>query len=481
MIKKLLTSVNTQPTSKTKKLRGYYLPMLLTIAAISLIIVTAILSYSFHNLKSVKRNSSQTSALFIAESGINSYLWRVSRNPDDLCMGTPCSGNAPYGPFTFEQKDTAGNLIGSYSLSVTPNTNATIKVVATGTTVSGENKTITATLGVPSYAQYAFVTDSEAWFGSTESTNGPVHSNKGIRFDGTATDIVSSSSQTYTPSSCFGGDGAVKNGVWGTGTPQDLWHFPVPQVDFSSLTADLQTLQSNAQNGGTYLPTLINNSGNKTHSGYAIELYSNNTYRLGRVTGARDNGGIQSGCAAHDRRVESLIQNVSWELGTRAYPTNGIIYVADNVWVWGTVSRPLTIASGRLPDTASTNTRIFLQNNLVYTTKNGSVSLGLIAQSDILLNSNSPNTLEINAYMLSQKGKVLRPYYASNVRNQITIFGGIAASSWWTWSWSGANGSTTSGYQTTVQQYDTNLALNPPPFFPKTGVYSILSWRETVN
>lgn len=276
----------------------------------------------------------------------------------------------------------------------------------------------------------------------------------------------------------MGGDGQTsENGVWGSGGPQSYWNFPVPQVDFNSITADFNTLQTQAQSGGVFLPTLVDAYGHKTYDGYAIQLNSNGTFTVGRVTAQQDTGSISGGCAAHSAH-NSLMQSVVWEGTSRALPSNGILYIADNAWVWGAVTSHLTIASGRLPDNTSTRTNIFLQNNITYAAMDGSDSLGLMAQSDIVVNSSSANNLTIDAFLLSQYGKVFRPYYAGNVKSSITIYGGIAANSWWTWSWVDGNNNVVSGYQTTSQQYDNHLALNPPPDFPKTGAYEILSWKE---
>lgn len=459
---------------------GYFLPLILVFSTIVFIVATAILSLSFTNFGVVKRQATSNSALNVAEAGINYYLWHLAHNNQDYCDGNACTGPGPYGPYTHTYKDANGNTVGSYSITITPPAaNATsVTVRSEGTTISGQKRTIVSTLGIPSFAQYSFVTNTEAWFGSTESTVGLVHSNRGIHFDGTAAGVVSAAVTTYVPSTCFGGNNStVRNGVWGTGGPTGYWNFPVPAVNFNQLTNDLSTLQTAATTNGIHLPTLLNGSGQKTHDGYAIRLNADNTISVGRVTAGLDNGQAGGQCVSHGRH-RSLIQNIAWEPTNRALPTNGVLFVADNAWVWGTVGSRLTIVSGRLPDVLSTNTNIFLQDNITYTAKNGSVALGLISQSSIVVNSNSANNLNIDAYLLSQKGKVFRPLYNNNTRNSITVYGGIGSYSWWTWSWVNGSNVVTSGYQTTTQIYDTYLALNPPPLFPTTGSFAILSWKE---
>lgn len=458
---------------------GYYLPLILTIAAVVFIITTAVLSLAFSNFRIVKKQGQSTTALNVAEAGINYYLWHLSHNNQDYCDGNSCTGNGPFGPYTHQYKDASGNVLGEYEITITPPVSGgnTVTVRSIGETSTGEKRTILASLGVPSFAQYSFVTNSEAWFGDTETTNGLVHSNKGIHFDGVANGLVTAAVATYTPDSCFGGNGQVKNGVWGTGGPTTYWSFPVPQIDFNQITTDLSALQTAAIDDGIHLPTLIDNRGRKTHSGYALQFNANGTVLVGKVTASRDSGSSNGSCTSHSR-ADSLMQSVVWESTARALPSNGIIYVADNAWIWGTITSRLTVASGRLPDTTSTNTSVYLQNDITYTVKDGSVVLGIVSQSDIRVNSSSENDLVIDAYLLSQKGKVFRPLYSGNVKNSISIYGGIASNSWWTWSWVNGSGTVTSGYQNTTQTYDTYLTLNPPPLFPKTGSHAILSWKE---
>jgi hypothetical protein len=464
----------------TKKTRpGFYLPLVLSLSAIVILITASIITLAYTNFQTVKHQTKSISAMNVAEAGINYYLWHLAKNDKDYCDGQSCIGSGTYGPYVHTYKDTDGNVLGSYSLNISPpeGNGTTVKVTAVGETTSGEKRTLVATLGVPSFARYAFVSNTESWFGNTEQTKGPVHSNRGIHFDGTSDDIVSSAVQTYTPTSCFGGDGHTHNGIWGTGGPQSYWNFPVPSIDFNAITTDLNTLATQAQASNSYFPTLVDNRGRKTYSGYAIQLNANNTYRLGYVTASRDDGGSSGSCAAHSR-YNSLMQNVQWESTVRNMPSSGVIFTADNLWVWGTVDTRLTIASGRLPENASTYTNIFLQNDITYTSKDGHASLGLISQSDIVVNSSSENDLVLNAFLMSQKGKVFRPYYPGNTKTLITIYGGVAANSWWTWNWVNSGGSVISGYRNTVQEYDSHLALDPPPSFPKTGSFAILSWKE---
>jgi hypothetical protein len=61
----------------------------------------------------------------------------------------------------------------------------------------------------------------------------------------------------------------------------------------------------------------------------------------------------------------------------------------------------------------------------------------------------------------------------------------------WTWNWEGGacgdavydpiSGYYISGIETTSTDYDYNLLYAPPPSYPVTGSYNILSWREVLT
>ncbi|MEI6494980.1 MAG: hypothetical protein WCO03_02875, partial [bacterium] len=409
----------------------------------------------------------------ISEAGINYYLWHLSHNNTDYCDGQACVGSGPYGPYVHEYKDTSGVVVGKYTLTITPpisgGTTATVRSEGEKT-ATGEKRTIISTLGMPSFSEYSYVSDYEVWFGSAESTQGLVHSNRGVHYDGTAAGVVSSTASSYIPTTCFGGDGHTsQNGVWGNGGPKSYWQFPVPKVDFSLISANLQELRTKSlETGGLHIA-------NSNKYGYKLVL-NGNTVTVSTVKKANNDGSQNNGCISspgYNSLINEVINPVTYNL-----PSNGVIFVDDNVWVSGTLDSRLTIATGQFPEKASTYTKIFLQNNIIYSAYDGSAALGLIAQSDIVINSSSANNLEIDGYLMSQYGNIFRPYYSGNTKNHIKIYGGIALNKSWTWNWVNGSGIVVSGYKTTEPVYDNNLALRPPPEFPTTGSFAILSWKE---
>ncbi len=462
-----------------KKRKSIYLPIILVFTTVFITLSMAMVELAILQHKIASNRQGKISALGVSEAGISYYLWHLAHNGTDYTdgNGNP-TGNPPYGPYVHAYKDANDNTLGTYSITITPPTNgSTVTTVqSTGALSSnGQTRTVKALLGVPSFSQYAIVTSSELWFGPTENTNGPVFSNVGIHFDGVNNGIVSAANATYIPTTPFGGNGQkVENGVWGLGGPTSQWLFPVPAVDFQSITANLQQLKTIAQSNGQYLPKSSN-------LGYYIQFQPDGTYKLATVL------------------TYSYNSLTTTPLVTQTIPANGVILAEDDLWVSGTVKGRYTVAAATLPSNPNTYRNITITDNTTYTTKNGNDSLGLISQGDIKIGPQSPDNMEIDGAMLSENGRVYRPCRWNdvtpcfqgngspksdtyNTRSSITVYGAIGCFSYWNWSWvAGTSNNIKSGYLNTNQTYDPNMLLAPPPSFPLTGKYALLSWREVTS
>jgi hypothetical protein len=428
------------------------LVMSFLLSALGLVEVNTLISNERFNLY----NSQSAEALNVAEAGINYYLWHLAHNSTDYKDGGTTPSTAPYGPYLHDYYDIAGNLLGTYTLWITPPPNGstvtTVESIGQVPNFAGA-RTILAQLGQPSFANYALVDNEQVWFGTGESSIGPVMSNVGVHFDGTNNGPVMSASSTYVPSAQFGGTGATENGVWGLGGPKSQWQYPVPSVNFAQVTANLSSLQTLATSGGTNLAAT-------NAMGYYLLLNSNGTINYYKVTN-ETNSGI----------TDTLIS------ANNPAPANGVLFVNDNVWVQGTnwPSR-ITIVSAKLPQNAATNTNINVIGNLTYAAKNGSDAIGLIAQNNVIVSNYAPTNIEIDGALLSEVGNVWVQSTAP-VKNSILFYGAIACNSIWTWNWTNGT-SITAGYNTTTTTFDSNLVYAPPPQYPVTGTYSVLNWRE---
>lgn len=459
---------NSQIIHNNSRSKGLGLVLIIVFMSIFLFLGGGTLHWvGLQNKASIQR-AQEESAFQIAEAGINYYRWHLAHDNDDYQDGT----GGP-GPYIHDYKDVSGNTIGQFSLEIDPppvgSTVATIK--STGYLLANPNlkRKITSRVGIPSYAEYSFLTNTDVWFGDTEHVSGKMHANGGIRFDGTCDSIISSAKETYICKSHHGCGNKEKPGIWGDGGPQGFWRFPVPAVDFNVITVNLAEIKSGAQNQGVYLAP----SG---AYGWHIRFKSNGTFDLYKVTKLQN---LRWGYSTHQGWILSS-DDIKTEVFQQNYsiPTNGLIFVEDKLWVDGTVRGRVTVGSGRFPVNPDTYTTIVIPNNLVYTTKDGSDVIGLIAQKDILIPRFSPNVMEIHGALIAQNGATQRYYYPGNILDKLTTYGSLISNQVWTWSWVSGGGAIVSGYRNTYTTYDTNLIYAPPPSFPKKEEYEVLSWEE---
>jgi len=435
-----------------------------------------LISYIFLQERQSRQRTASTEALAIAEAGANYARWHLAHAPNNYDF----SG-------IYEYNDPEGGIVGHYSLEITPpsecGTIITMKSTGWAENYPNTKRAIIIRYGRPSLAQYAFLTNSDVWFGENEELVGPSHSNGGIHMDGTQNAISTSAKETYACQPMHGCSPAQsKPGIWGTGNgaAEGLWQFPVPAVDFNAITTDLAQLKTLAQNGGYYF-------GSSGAFGYHVRFKNDGTFDLYRVTRlrpnvtGRDTQGV-SHTESNDIDRESFLQ--SYPLAVDQCNVQNLIFIEDSkVWVDGVAQEKATLVAARFPDTPSTNASIIINGNLTRADPHATL-VGLIAQKNILVPLYSPNILEIQAVMIAQKGAVQRYYYSSSyspyhTRNRIMVRGAIITNQVWTWSWVNSGGSVISGYNQTESYYEPALIYNPPPFFPSSGDLQFVSWEET--
>lgn len=419
-----------------------------------------------------KRSESYERALTVAQAGVEYYRWHLAHAPTDFTDGT-----ASPGPYAHGMNDPYGNTEGTFNLTITPPASGSsiVTISSAGWLNSAPDikRTVTARYGIPSVAKYSFLHNANVWFGSGITVYGKVMSNGGIRMDGVNTSTVQSAKQTYTCGSETGcSPPAQRNGVWGSGGPQNLWQFPVPQVDFNAMVVDFTTLKNAAQANGVYL-------GPSGTYGYHVIFASDGSYTIKRVTSTTYNRGwsVEGGC-------ENLYQIISNEVtvGTYTIAQKPVIFVEDIVWVDGVVNGKVTLTAARFPIDVN-NMNIWINGNLTYVAKDGHSTLGLFSQNNIYYARNIPTNFEINGALLAQKGRVIRhnyrysicSSYSNAVRNSLTIYGALISNQKSYWNY---GTSPTSGFVTRSVTYDPNLYFEPPPYFPTQGEYEFISWEE---
>jgi type II secretory pathway pseudopilin PulG len=451
---------------------GFTLPAILGLSVLFLGLTTALIASVTSNYQATRQRTQSLSALEVAEAGINYYLWHLAHDPEDYCDGSPCQGQGPYGPYVHNYTDPGGNAVGTYSITIEPpNLGSTLVKVTSLGQVGSKQRQVEAQIGLPSFAQYAWVINNRVWFGSSATTYGPVHSNNGIRFDGHATRLVTSAQSTYD-ARCVGGVNGAP-GVWSQnnqGIFDEGTQFPVPAVDFNAISADLQQIRTDAQANGLYLAA----SGSR---GYYLHLTTTgiDVYRVTNENKYATSGGANN-------LTKTFLQ-------TSAIPGNGLVFVEDYLWIDGQTDDRLTIAAARFPDIPGQRRDIYIVDNLRYTVEDGTVALGLVAQRDIrFAHYVPPAGLEVDAYLLSANGGV-GYIFASSFLNRstkafFTLNGGIGSylstcdRAPERTGYGMVTSSSNDGFLVRNYYFDNHLTFNPPPQFPKTGAYAIISWQE---
>jgi len=160
--------------------------------------------------------------------------------------------------------------------------------------------------------------------------------------------------------------------------------------------------------------------------------------------------------------------------------SNGIIYAEGmDVRLKGTVEGQYTVVS---------DGNVYLDDDIVYNTDprthpNSTDLLGIVAQNKVLITDNdATQNINIDAAIYCQDaGFGADNYSGRSVDGEINLFGGITqnirqAVGQYTTSYSG-NITITHGFNKRYR-YDERLMQMFPPYFPTTGGFSIVSWKE---
>jgi len=437
--------------------KGMYLPVILLSAVVFMAFSISIVTISLSNVKIANLHNRRITSMSIAEAGINYYLWHLSHNNQDFCDGNSCNGSAPYGPFTHNYTDSSGSVLGSFDLYVIPpdSTGSITTVKSIGKVANSKiERTIISQIGIPSFTKYTLLSNnSELWVGSGEVIDGSIFINhSGVRNDGEIKSDTYSTEATYN-SAMFH---TTLDGINGSGIFGGSKNFPVPAIDMNQINVDLLDIRNDTQSGqGDYY-------GPSNHLGYHIVLHENN-YEIADVK-KYDNSGY------------FIVQETTKV--THSYPAAGVIFCEDNVWVEGTINQQKITVAAADPEAGShQRKKIYITNPIRYTNYDGRDKIGLLTQSDILLVQNVPNDMEIDAAMISKDGQVRIDQYRYEHKGNIKVYGSLAHNGGLLWTYDYGEGNW-SGFATTETVMDKQNITNPPPRFPLTGSYSILSWRE---
>jgi len=526
-----------------KREKGSALAMVLVMVVVVAITLTSLLGYISSQINYSKDRVERERAFQISEAGAYYYRWylahqvegKTAQQINDFWEGSP----APVGvgtPYIAEFKDPEGTALGEYKLEVTkPSLGSTIVIVkSTGWTYKKPSamRVVQVRFRRPSWSEDVMLANDDMRFGSGTTVNGKIHSNKGIRFDGLATNVVSSSLASYddpdhteSPAKLEFGvhthvtGGAVVNSYRPNEVPphsidsrSDVFQagrqFPVTQMDFTSVVSDISYMRTQAVATSTKFSNagvgrLINlktdgtfdmctvNSYDVNNSGNSPSANSNSiTNYVGVVTGATGtyastNGSACSSALCCTGSACDWVQSSKHAKGkcdsqktTYTIPNNGVIFVANNIWLGGTISnKKVSIVAAELTDesgyTGGAKDVYFGMDNLLYTNTNGNDIIGVIAQNDIEIIRDSLTNITIDGALLAKDGRVGRDYYNGITKNSITVNGSMATNLRYGFAYTDGT-----GYITLNLNFDNNLLYYPPPYFPTGTEYSIDQWDE---
>ncbi|KKQ73772.1 MAG: hypothetical protein US96_C0053G0003 [Candidatus Woesebacteria bacterium GW2011_GWB1_38_5b] len=311
---------------------GTVTPALLIITGTFVVVIYALLMVLSSQLDFSHRQIGSEQALNIAEAGVNYYRWHLAHAPDDFQDGTGVAG-----PYVHEFTDPQGQTIGEFSLNITApeNGSSLVKIESTGKSYrypSIKRKIVTQ-YGKPTFARFAFLINASSWYGPGAIVTGNIHSNNGIRMDGTNYGLVTSAKDVYMCGSETGcSPPTQKPGVWGSGGDQALWDFPVTPIDFDSVAFDFDDMKASAETQGMWLDK-------SNGAGYHLTFQNNGTFTLSKVTqtgyymGYRVPGeGLgaegQGGCKRRNQLIDS-----EQIIGTYNVSDNPIIFSEDDLWI----------------------------------------------------------------------------------------------------------------------------------------------------
>lgn len=465
-------------------------------AAVLVTLLGGMLVFVSTQVRNSSDEVSRQKALEIAESGVYFYRWYLAHSLDGKTAqeiknfwqsGLALGVSSPYEK---EVEDANGDPIGKYRIEVTvPDPGSTIvSLVSTGWTYRHPNLTrkVKVRFRRPSWSEYAVVANDVMRFGSGTTIHGPVHSNNGIRFDGVALNKVTSAVNQYLDPDT----GTIRPGVW-TSQPNENnvflagKEFPVPSVDFAGITVDLSLMKTEAQSEGIFLgeETYPKNQCGWVWDGWPPPLFVwscqlvNAPVRGYHLT-------LRTDDKLEVRRVFNY-NSVSYGITDQSdpevldFPANGLVFVENHLWVDGQIdTAKLTLASANI-NSSEIETNVYINNDILYTNKDGQDIIGIIAENDISVGLYSENNLEIDAALLAQKGRVGRDYYSffqSSTyykRDEITVFGSIATNNRYGFAYTDGT-----GYQIRNLYFDNNLIYYPPPYFPTGNKYQLDLWED---
>lgn len=458
-----------------------------------MMIMGLLTSYAFEQAKYGRALLGREQALHIAEAGLEYYRWFLAHNPGNLTNGTGLPG-----PYAYTVNDPEGSALGTASLSVTGNSqcgvlqNVDISSTGTSNQAVGFPRAISVRYMRHTVAEYAFLLNSNVWYSSTNNGVGPYFANGGIREDGTNNSTVSSALASFTCDSSMGcSPTQSKPGVFGAGSGSALWKYPVSSIDFTGMATNFSTMKTYAQTSGLYFYDAT--VAGTAQKGWHIVLNSDGSMDVYKVTATNWVYGYPVDGSSYFKPDYDIISAQTY-LGHYTPPSScSLVYVQGTLWLEGTAKGKLTILAAD-PST-SFSPDVIVSNNISYAATDGTTGLTVIAEKNVRIPINSPDTLSFRGIYVAEGGYYGRDFYTSDhaynpytvpsgyssyvTRTSLNVTGSIVSNIRPGIKWLNGSGTLLSGYASSNNSYDQVLAFNPPPFTPTVSTdYHYVLWDE---
>jgi len=449
---------------------GQLLVLVLVFGSVFLIIISSFISSTISQSQVIEFRYQQQQAGDIAEAGLNYYKWYLAHNPGDI------SGGGVY-----EYTDPETGRIGEYELSVSGNSYcgqiSSINVTSTGRTDANPDAVaiISATYKQPTVAEYSFINNEGVRFGDNRVITGPVHGNNWVHMDGAHNSFVGSGIASY------GSEG----GVFTSAPPAPsnanpaLFVYPIDPINFTGLTIDLAQIRTSAIADGIYYGPI------PSYDGYKVLFNGNGTVDVFRVRTSTSYWSYSSTEDWHTGEYNYITSQNRIANDRIIDPDCPVLFFEDKLWIEGAIDQKVAIAAGL--NTSNAQTNIVIDGNVTYVagTEAGLVA---IAEDDIDIGIDVPDSMTVNGIYIAQNGRFGRNHYDSSLpsvldpyryRTQLTRLGSVVSNLRGGTSWSNASDVVISGFYNRDTSFDRDQIDNPPPLTPTTNdVYELQDWRQ---
>jgi hypothetical protein len=423
---------------------GVALFMVLGVMVLMFILATMLISMAVYQIGTTERSETRSKAVQIADAGLNAYLYELRRQSTFYKTNPNYPGTGTGWTTTDE---------GKWQVTAIPPTGTVpLTLRATGVVPSrAETRVITAQIRFPSFADYAMLSNASISIGKGAFIGGKLHSN------GTISNTLGIVTGRVTAVGTISGDIGASYFYQGYKTVGTAG-----KVDFTKVTMDMTTLKDAAVLNGNYYP-------DSSAMGYRL-VFAGDHYTIDKVTSQNSTSGALT--------VTNVRTNVP-------VPPDGVIYVQDDLWVWGTYNTAFTIGQGDPSGSTTYNVRI--PESLVAETRDGDYKAGIVAKNSILIPVwyNTPSAATswtVQAALLAQSGSCQAEFANSSQPRKFADCINFYGSRCYYANGGFVDSNIPPAYGFLARNYifDPGLDNYPPPSYPvlHDGSLKIVSWVE---